>query len=301
MEKRKSLNLFATVLTYAAPSSNYRGESEENRTVLQKITKGGAEYTVISPEAMRNALREILASWGLPCNRKRLHDEDQLAVEFEDFPSAEKYADDFLFGFMVADKDAIKKYKDRPSKRDSVLRMNMAVALTPYRFDATFHQSPLNAGNSPWKNAGTSQLLHREVAYTAYQYPFALSMADCNKGNGKEWTKALLKAIGELNNVAGGHARSYFEMAPRSIVARLTTSLVAGYDTYGFDADGNFKELSRIRAGDLPGSEFWLGGELVRKMSEEERNKLAEQGVKLYDNPQKLLEDIGNAALDGEA
>lgn len=29
-------NLFATVLTYAAPSSNYRGESEENRTVLQK-------------------------------------------------------------------------------------------------------------------------------------------------------------------------------------------------------------------------------------------------------------------------
>ena len=48
-------NLFATVLTYPAPSSNYRGESEENRTMLQKITKGGKDYTIVSPEAMRNA------------------------------------------------------------------------------------------------------------------------------------------------------------------------------------------------------------------------------------------------------
>src|SRR5829696_4603937 len=127
----KNLNLFATVLTYAAPSSNYRGESEENRTVLQKITKRGEEYTVISPESMRNALREILAGWNLPMNRRRLHDEGQLAVEFNHFPDASKYADDFLFGFMVADDKPMKAFKDRPAKRDSVLRMNLAVATTP--------------------------------------------------------------------------------------------------------------------------------------------------------------------------
>ena len=46
--------------------------------------------------------------------------------------------------------------------------------------------------------------------------------------------KALLKAIGELNDVAGNHARSYFEMAPASIVVRLTPQLVAGYQTYCF-------------------------------------------------------------------
>ena len=85
-------NLFATVLTHAAPSSNYRGESEENRTIIQKITRGGHEYAVVSAEAMRNALREILAGYGLPSNRSRLHDEDQLAVEFRDFPDAEAYA-----------------------------------------------------------------------------------------------------------------------------------------------------------------------------------------------------------------
>ena len=46
-------NLFCTVLTCAAPSSNYRGESEENRTVIQKLTRGDSEYAVISPESMR--------------------------------------------------------------------------------------------------------------------------------------------------------------------------------------------------------------------------------------------------------
>lgn len=287
-------NLFATVLTYPAPSSNYRGESEENRTVLQKITKGGKEYPIISPESMRNALREHLIQAGLSHNRKRLHNEDQLAVEFKSFPNAREYADDFLFGFMVADKDAIKKNKDLPAKRDSIFRMNLAVATTPYRFNALFNQSPLNAGASPWKNASTSALLHREVAHTAYQYPFALSAADCRQGN-PEWTRALLKAIGELSNVAGGHARSYFEMAPASIVVRLTSALVAGYDTYGFGEDGSFKELGRINSNDLPADEFWLGGELVRKMSVEERNKY--KGAHLYENPQKLLSDLADAFL----
>ncbi len=288
-------NLFATVLTYAAPSSNYRGESEENRTVLQKLTKGGKEYSIISPESMRNALREMLAKDDLPCNRSRLHNEGQLAVEFQEFPNAEKFADDFLFGFMVADPKAVKENIAKPAKRDSVFRMNMAVALTPYRFNAVFHQSPLNAGKSPWKNASTSALIHREVAHTAYQYPFALSQPDCQSQ--PQWTKALLKAISQLNEVAGGHARSYYEMAPASIVARLTSSLVAGYGTYGFDEKGDFVDLKRINKDDLPGSEFWLGGEIVRKLAADESARLEGEGVKLYDNPQKLLADLADAFL----
>lgn len=292
-------NLFATILTYAAPSSNYRGESEENRTVLQKIAKGKQEYTVISPESMRNALREMLIKAGLLCNRTRLHDQDQLAVEFKEFPNSEKYADDFLFGFMVADNDAIKKNKGLPSKRDSILRMNMAVALTPYRFDATFHQSPLNAGASPWKNSSTSALLHREIAHTAYQYPFALAYADCK--NKPEWVQALIQAISQLSDVAGGHARSYYEMAPKSIVARLTPNLVAGYNTYGFNEHEEFIELTRINPNDLPGDEFWIGGEIVRSMSSQQQEYLENQGVHLYENPQKLLVDLADEFLASEA
>lgn len=287
-----SNNIFATVLTYEAPSSNYRGESEENRTVLQKITKGGHDYTVVSPESMRNALREILAKKGLPMNRTRLHDEDQLAVQFADFPDASRYADDFLFGYMVADNKKAKEAK-RPGKRDSVLRMNMAVALAPYRYNATFHQSPKNV-NSPWENSPKSALLHREVAYTAYQYPFALCLADCAVGQGPAWTRTLLEAIGELSNVAGGHARSYYEMSPKSIILRLTPSLVAGFDTYGFNEAGAFPELSRIRPDDLPGSEFWIGGALARDMKAEERTRLEAEGVIFLESPQALLAHIGD-------
>ncbi|MCA9688329.1 MAG: type I-B CRISPR-associated protein Cas7/Cst2/DevR [Myxococcales bacterium] len=289
-------NLFATVLTHAAPSSNYRGESEENRTVIQKITKGDHEFPVISPESMRNALREILIGYDLPMNRRRLHNEDQLAVEFQSFPDPEKYADDFLFGYMVADPKAVKKEK-KPGKRDSVLRMNMAVGLSPYRFNATFHQSPLNAGKSPWKNASTSALLHREVTHTAYQYPFALALRDCAVGKGPVWTRALLRAIGELSNVAGGHARSYYEMAPQSVVARLTPSLVAGFDTYGFTAKGAFPELKRVHKGDLPGDEFWVGGAVAREMPAELRQRLEGEGARFFDNPQALLAALADAAF----
>jgi len=39
-------------LTYGAPSANYRGESAENRAVIQKISIGRFEYAIISPEAI---------------------------------------------------------------------------------------------------------------------------------------------------------------------------------------------------------------------------------------------------------
>src|SRR5262249_394080 len=96
------MNLFATVLTYPAPSANYRGESELNRSVIQEVTDGRFDYPIFSPESMRNALREILAGYGLPCNRERLPDEDQLAVRFRDYPDPDRYADDFFFGYLVA-------------------------------------------------------------------------------------------------------------------------------------------------------------------------------------------------------
>jgi|SRR5882724_3077751 len=298
----KLKNLFCTVLTHAAPSSNYRGESEENRTIIQKITKGDHEYAVVSPESMRNALRDILAGRELPSNRTRLHNyvgengKPQLAVHFAEVPNADRFIDDFLFGYMVADPKKVQKWpKGHEAKRDSVLRMNMAVALSPYRFDATFHQSPFHDEASAFQNADTSSLLHREVSYTAYQYPFALNLNDC--ATKLEWGRALLGAIAELSNVAGGHARSYFEMSPRSLVARLTPSLVCGFDTYGFSADGGFSDLSRVRAGDLPGEEFLVAGALAREMKSEEKDRLLAEHVQFFDSPQVALQQLAKDGL----
>ncbi|MBW4603958.1 MAG: type I-B CRISPR-associated protein Cas7/Cst2/DevR [Calothrix sp. FI2-JRJ7] len=296
----KNINLFATVLTYPAPSSNYRGESEENRTVLQKIFQNGQKYAVVSPESMRNALRETLIFMGLPHNRSRVYDADQLAVEFKEFPNASKYADDFLFGFFVAKTEDIKKNKPLPPKRDSIFRCNMAVALSPYKYDAVFYQSPLNQETKNnektfWSNASTSALLHREVTHTAFQYPFALSQRDCLEH--PEWVKALLQAIAQLNKVAGGHARAYYEFAPRSVVARLTPKLVAGYNTYDFDDMGGFSELNRLGKAedkncDLPAKEFWIGGEIVRNMENDELTRLKEAGAHLYTNSEKLFDAL---------
>ncbi len=306
------MNLFATVLTYPAPSANYRGESEENRSVIQKITYGRFEYPIISPESMRNALREALASYGLPRNRTRLTDEDQLAVKFADYPDPDKYADDFFFGYLVAATGAERKKhletmkkagRDEKAfrfKRDSVLRMNLARGIEPYRNNTIFTQSPMNSPDSPWQNAKTSALLHRETALTAFQYPFALNLDDCKAK--PDWTKALLKAIGELNGVAGNHARSYFEMAPASIVLRLTEQLVAGYDSYGFDSEGNYREVVEgIRQGDYPGGEFYLGGKIVKDMEASRLEELRGLGVTLERDPRKLLASVGERAFPTRA
>lgn len=309
------MNLFATVLTNAAPSANYRGESAENRAVIQKITKGRFEYPIISPEAMRNALRESLAKMGLPCNRTRLHDEEQLAVAFEDYPDAHRFADDFFFGWMVAASgadrrkilDELKKKKRNLSqfkfKGDSVLRMNMAVGLEPYRYDSVFTQSPKDASDKTKKahvNAENSQLLHRETTYTAYQYPFALNLNECKAQ--PEWTKALLRAIGELNDVAGNHARSYFEMAPASIVVRLTPRLAAGYSTYAFKIGNDDRHelpeiVDGILHGDYPGTEFFLGGKVVRDLPTDVSGALTEKGATLQRSPQTLLDTVTNKGL----
>lgn len=303
------MNLFGTVLTYTAPSANYRGESAENRAVIQKITIDRFEHAIISPEAMRNALRETLKALGLPCNRERLGDEEQLAVRFTDYPDESRFADDFFMGWLVAasGKDRVKIRKELEAKgrdpdtftfkRDSILRMNMAVALDPYRHDTVFTQSPLDAtdkGVKAHSNDTSSNLLLRETTVTAFQYPFALNLEDCRPH--MDWTRSLLQGIGELNDVAGNHARSYFEMAPASIVLRLTPRLVAGYDTYGFrnhDERHTLPEVVEgIAQGDYPGSEFFLGGKLVKDLSEAQLGALEAAGATLDRNPQRLLATV---------
>jgi CRISPR-associated protein Cst2 len=320
------VNVFGTALTYPAPSANYRGESELNRAIVQKVTDGRFEYPIISPEAMRNALREILAGYRLPVNRTRLHDEDQLAVQFADFPWPDRYADDFLFGYLVADRKQVPaevvKARDFTYKRDSVLRMNLAKGVSPYRHDALLTQSPMTLNRS-WQNAGTSALLHRETVVTAFQYPFALNVDDFRLGDERapvegvqrpgggtygsrgeqraDWLRHLLRAISELNGVAGNHARSYFEMAPASVVVRVSTSLVAGYDLYAFDEQGRLPEIVEgIRAGDLPGAELILGGKLVREVLDEPTQAaLRERGATLERTAQRALDVAAQRATGG--
>jgi CRISPR-associated protein Cst2 len=199
----------------------------------------------------------------------------------------------------IEEKRSTAKAKAFTFKRDSVLRMNMAKALEPYRYNAVFTQSPLSAEGSAYKNAATSALLHRETVVTAFQYPFALNLNDCK--DKPDWTRKLLKAIGELNDVAGNHARSYFEMAPASIIIRLTERLVAGFRTYCFQPDGKLPDVVEdILKGDTnyPANEFYVGGEIVKRcLKEEQSQALQKAGVTLDRDPRKLLDLVANKSL----
>ncbi len=318
------MNLFATVLTHPAPTANYRGESELNRTVIQKITDGRHEYPIVSPEAIRNALREILAgpTYKLPANRSRVHpkvgagdEKQQLAVTYSHYPDPDAFADDFLFGYLLAIKAvemkklSDEKGKEYPLKRDSILRMNLAKGLEPYRHATVFTQSPMFKDNA-WKVGGeggtNSALLHRETADTAFQYPFALNCDDCRAK--PEWARALLSAIGELSGVSGNHARSLYFMAPASVVVRLTERLSPGYEQYHFtvrrdpatnDRIHESKVVKRLLSDEtaFPLGEFAIGGEIVEAFTPEERKRLEAAGVTLDVDPGRLLTAVADRAF----
>ena len=90
-------------------------------------------------------------------------------------------------------------------------------------------------------------------------------------------------------------------MAPASIVVRLTESLVAGYETYCFKADGKLPNVvDDILAGDYKGCEheFFIGGELVKRgISEEKQKALADKKVTLDRDARRLLEIVANKAM----
>lgn len=285
----KRLHLYASALSSVAPSSNYRGESADNRLTLQTILAAdGNDYAMISSEAIRNAIREMMLEMGLPVGRIRLRNESQLAVQFDGFPVAEKFADHFFLGFMVADAAKIKENPGLPFRRDSLLLVNNAVATAEFHGEEQLLQSPKASDSN-----NNSALIHRQISHTSFQYPWALPLRSCAEK--PAWTKALLEIMAQLNGVAGGHARSYFELAPTSLVVRATTELAGGFDLYGYDEDGYFTPLDRISPTDLDGSEFWVAGEVVRKLSEEKRKYLESQGVHLFENPVRAMKALGDA------
>ncbi|PYS93959.1 MAG: hypothetical protein DMF64_02940 [Acidobacteria bacterium] len=302
----KFKNIFGTVLTNVAPASNYRGETQNNRAVLQKLSFPNKEqYTLVSAEAIRSRLREMLRDDDLlkgKLNRSRVinpkvtnpkakeaeatgeEEKDQITVKFDALPDRDRFADDLLFGFLMIDE---KKKKEVLEKQgDSILRVNYAVSLEPFpRYNThTMHQSPKASEDSAYRNAKKSALIEREVHVTAFQYPFGLNLNDLrhlpgwdsfpeeNKQEKKRWIALLLRAIGELNGVGGNHARTMYPFAPVSIVLRLTTRRAPEFDIYGFrpkqdnKPDESQQELIQmLKEGLLPPTDFYLGGRIVRE------------------------------------
>lgn len=208
-EKQKRNNIFGTVLTEIAPSSNYRGDSEGgNITPLQMLRFPDGIHTVFSAESIRSKLREMFSEKEFPSNRSRLMDQKQPTIHYKKYPNPWEFADDKFFGFLALNKNGEKKkVSDELAKAkkgkddkvdqakveelqnklalieeypgfqgDSILRINYAVSLNTFEDDLTMHQSPMI--NGAFNNSKSSALIHREVHVTAYQYPFGLNLND---------------------------------------------------------------------------------------------------------------------------
>lgn len=187
---------------------------------------------------------------------------------------------------MIDDKKRAELKKIRGEKQgDSILRVNYAVSLDPFpRYNThTMHQSPKASKDSAYGNAANSALIEREVHVTAFQFPFGLNLNDLrhipdwekstpeDRKEKMRWVALLLRAIGELNGVAGNHARTMYPFAPVSIVMRLTTRRAPEFDLYGFKPKQNGHEgesqaelIESLRVGELSPSDFYIGGRIVK-------------------------------------
>jgi len=275
-----SLHVFASVVTPFGTAANNRGETEGNVTTLQKLIWQGQPHSTVSAEAIRFALRRILATLEKEGTNRRW-DEDGRCNEWEDreFKAwADKkklgYIDDDLLGFMSAEAASEEGESGSANVRRAVLEVTRAVSLTPWTGDVTFNAASPGATPSAQKKGDYSVPYGTEVHATRYQYGLALTP---ERLRDKSRAAKALKAVGELGTVAGNQGRFLFDFAPDCIIIRITED-PAPRILYCFEAheDGKYvfapSVLHRIKSGDVLTDELLLGvGNLDSGIAEEFR------------------------------
>ncbi|WP_166822002.1 type I-B CRISPR-associated protein Cas7/Cst2/DevR [Thalassoroseus pseudoceratinae] len=220
-----TLHVFANIVTSYGTAGNNRGETEGNTTTLQKLIWQGQPHTTVSAEAIRFALRRLLAdkeeagtnrTWNEVTRKNDWQD-----AEFKDWGAdSAGFIDDDLLGFMSAEAAKEENTKGSANVRRAVLEMTRAVSLTPWTGDVVFNAASPRATASAAKGDGDNPVPYMaEIHATRYQYGLAMTPAALQKPS--RAAKAL-EAVGELGTVAGNHARFLFDFAPDAIVIRLT-------------------------------------------------------------------------------
>ena len=309
-----SLHVFANIVTPYGTAANNRGETEGNVTTLQKLIWMGVPHTSISAEAIRFALRRLLAGQESQKGTNRTYNEDTRVNEWNEpnFASwntdgATGYIDDDLLGYMSAEaapKDnaegeapeaevipeaeqsgkkgkakAKPKIKGKATVRRGVLEITRAISLTPWPGDVTFNAASPAATRSAAKGEGDNPVPYgTEVHATRYQYGLALTPARLRD---KSRAGKALRALAALNTVAGNHSRFLFDFAPESIILRVTQD-PAPRLLYCFDTPDDGKTIGahglegRIRSRDIDPKELFLGGPFAES---EYGKKLREMGA----------------------
>jgi CRISPR-associated protein Cst2 len=273
-----SKHLFGAVVTPHGIAANNRGEGEGNLTTLQKLIWHGEVHTTVSAEAIRWALRVAWQERGLRVNRTWDEQTRRHAWEDPDFArEGVPFIDDDVLGYMSAqaarqeageqppaDGGRARRPRGRTLSRRSRFEVTRAISLTPWPGDVVFNVAGIGATASASRTRGDPVPYSAEVHATRYQYGFALTPEGLHDG---ARALAVVDALVELAEVAGNHARFYYDFAPDAVVFRWTDD-VAPRLLYPFRVgeDGALavpELLRRVRAGDVDGGELVVGGVLA--------------------------------------
>ncbi|MFB3788315.1 MAG: type I-B CRISPR-associated protein Cas7/Cst2/DevR [bacterium] len=286
-----ALHVFASIITPFGTAANNRSETEGNITTLQKLIWQGQTHSTVSAEAIRFALRRLLAQ-AEEEGTNRVFNEDTRINEWhdrefkrwEDSSKKTPYIDDDLLGFMSAEAAKNEGESGTANVRRAVLEVTRAISLNPWYGDFTFNAASPAATPSAAKKGENPVPYGTEVHATRYQ--FGLAMTPERLRDPSRAAKAL-RAIGHLRTVAGNHGRFLYDFSPDAIILRITDD-PAPRLLYCFDTDDDGKTfharslLSRIDVGDVLADELILGvSDLSWKIAEDFKGKGVEvMGVK---------------------
>lgn len=262
-----SLHVFGNIVTPFGTAANNRAETEGNITTLQKLIWHGAPHSTVSAEAIRFALRRLLADVE-DAGTNRRWDESVNANVWEDHEfqgwakeDGNTFIDDDLLGFMTAEAAKEEGGAGSANVRRAVLEITRAVSLTAWSGDVTFNAASPGATPSAQKKGSNPVPYGTEVHATRYQFGFAMTperLRDPSRA------AAAVNAIGSLRTVAGNHGRFLFDFSPESIVLRITDD-PAPRLLYCFASDDSGKTvnaealIARINSGDIAADELIFG------------------------------------------
>jgi CRISPR-associated protein Cst2 len=250
-----SMHIFATIVTSTAVAANNRGEGDGSTlSTLQKITRGNDQYTTVSAEAIRWGLREYLQNLDpSKVNRTFDPDKDQYNFKKDGQFNATEFADDDLFGFMDAKKNA--KNEDATTKRRGALEVSRAMSLDPFWGDVAF--------GSKGGTKGKTSIHSSEMHCTSYQYTVALTPESLKS---IDRATMMLDAICALRHVGGNHARFLYDFRPESIIIRVTADpspwIMDSFKRMG-EGIGCPRLIRLVEVGDVAATELIVGGEIV--------------------------------------
>lgn len=140
-----SLHIFASIVTPFGTAANNRAETEGNITTLQKLIWHGQPHSTVSAEAIRFALRRVLATDERD-GTNRAWDENARNNVWKDWQfkgwasrNGNTYIDDDLLGFMSAEAASEEGKAGSVNARRAVLEVTRAVSLTAWPGDVTFN------------------------------------------------------------------------------------------------------------------------------------------------------------------